>query len=294
MKQAGSLVAPDRLRFDFTHFEGMTPEQLSEVEQIVNDRIMEDHPVTYYETSLDEARSAGVTALFGEKYGEEVRVIECGEFSKELCGGTHVSNTSEIGFLKIVSESSIGSNTRRIEAVTSYDAIRYVNERLFVLDQAATSMRVAPMQVAERAAANVAKIVDLERKAKQAAKAGSSGSALSDMVVSRSKLDAAYPVEYVILDGANMNQLKSFWDLEKASAKGALALVCASTTDSAASLLAAGNDAAVEAGFDAKRVIQGIAPLVDGKGGGKPRMAQAGGKNAAGVAQIADALPTLL
>jgi alanyl-tRNA synthetase len=123
VKQAGSLVAPDRLRFDFTHFEAMTRDQIKEVERIANEKIMENHPVTYRETSLKAAREAGVIALFGEKYGDIVRVLTVDGVSSELCGGTHVGRTSEIGLVKITRESSVGANQRRIEAVTSYDAL---------------------------------------------------------------------------------------------------------------------------------------------------------------------------
>ncbi len=294
VKQAGSLVAPDRFRFDFTHFESMSSEQISEVESIVNRRIMENHKVSYYETSLDEARALGVTALFGEKYGERVRVLECGDFSKELCGGTHVANTTEIGFMKIVSESSIGSNTRRIEAVSSYDALDFVNARLAVLDQAAASMKVAALQVAERSAANVSKISELERAVKQARKAATSAGGVETGITSRTKLQAAYEFEYVLFDGADMNALKDFWDSIKDGATQARALVCVSNNGDAVSLLAAGNDAAVEAGFDAKTMIAGIAPLVDGRGGGKPKMAQAGGKNPAGIKDIEAAIAELI
>ncbi len=124
--QSGSLVTPDRLRFDFTHFEAPGAEQLEKIERLVNAKIMENHPVRNYETSLASAREMGVTALFGEKYGDIVRVLEVGNFSKELCGGTHVGRSSEIGFLKIVSEGSVGANLRRIEAVTSNGALDFV------------------------------------------------------------------------------------------------------------------------------------------------------------------------
>ncbi|MGI6216432.1 MAG: alanine--tRNA ligase [Coriobacteriales bacterium] len=289
VKQAGSLVAPNRLRFDFTHFEAMTPEQVEEVERIVNQLIMENHPVGYYETTLDDARQKGVTALFGEKYGDIVRVVECGEFSKELCGGTHVRATSEIGLLKIVSESSVGSNTRRIEAVTSFDAYDYVNSRLAVLDEAASVLKVQPAKVAERVAADAAKIREIEKAAKKREKAAS-GDAIERALVSKTAVEAPYPLEFAKFDGANMNQLKSYWDGLKTKAGGAYALVCASKSGDGAMLIAAGNDAAVEAGFDAGKVIKEIAPLVNGRGGGKPKMAQAGGKDASGIDKIEDTL----
>ncbi len=290
VKQAGSMVAPDRLRFDFTHFESMTPEQVAEVEAIVNDRIMEDHEVSYHETSLDQARKDGVTALFGEKYGEVVRVVECGEFSKELCGGTHVSWTSEIGLLKIVSETSIGSNTRRIEAVTSFDALKYLNDRVAVLDAAAATLKVAPLAVAERVASDSAKMREFEKAAKKQKKA-SAASDLEGAVSGRTAIEAPYKLEFVTLDGVDMNGLKGFWDIAKGKAQEAYAVVCAAVAEGGqVSLLAAGNDAAVDAGFDAGKIIKATAPLVDGRGGGKAKMAQAGGKDASGIAKIADAV----
>ncbi len=288
-KQAGSLVAPNRLRFDFTHFEGMTKEQISEVEKIVNDKIMENHKVTYHVSTLDEARASGAMALFGEKYGEVVRVVEAGDFSKELCGGTHVSMTSEIGLFKIVSESSVGSNTRRIEALTSFDAFEYLNEQSKMLEQLGADLKVAPNKVAERVAADEAKIKGFEKAAKKAQK--KSGDAkLESSLKSETKIEAKCPVTYVEFEGIGMNDLKTYWDGVKAKAEGPVAVVCSSVADGKVSLLAAANDEAVEAGFDANAVIKEISPLVGGRGGGKPKMAQAGGKDAAGVAKIADIL----
>ena len=151
--QAGSSVSPDRLRFDFTNFEAMTREQIGKVERLVNAKVFENHPVRAYETSLTTAREIGVTALFGEKYSDFVRVLEVGNFSKELCGGTHISATTEIGLLKIVSESSIGANLRRIEAVTSFDAYELVRTEEAELVEAADAMKVPPRDVSEKAAA---------------------------------------------------------------------------------------------------------------------------------------------
>jgi alanyl-tRNA synthetase len=149
VKQSGSFVSPDYLRFDFTHFEAMTPEQLAKVERMVNAKIMEDHPVRAYETSLASAREAGVTALFGEKYGDIVRVLEVGNFSKELCGGTHVARTTEIGLLKIISEGSVGASLRRIEAATSFDALEAVRNEEVVLARVAESLKCRPAEAAE-------------------------------------------------------------------------------------------------------------------------------------------------
>ena len=172
VKQAGSYVGPDRLRFDFTHFEGMTAEQISEVERVANNVIMQALPMNIYETSLDEARESGVTGLFGEKYGDVVRVVEAGEFSRELCGGCHVANTAEIGFVKIVSESSVGANVRRIEAVTSFDALDYMNKVESELKEAAAQLKVSMFDVSERTAANLEAIKIFEGRAEAGQESG--------------------------------------------------------------------------------------------------------------------------
>ena len=291
VKQAGSLVAPDRLRFDFTHFEGMTREQIAEVERLCNEKIMEDGTVSYHEASLDEARAAGVIAVFGEKYGEVVRVLETGDYSKELCGGTHVHRTAEIGFMKIISESSVGSNTRRIEAVTSYDALAYVNGQLGILAEAAAAVKATPATLVQRVSADVAKVKELEKALKEAKKSGA-GSDADKMVESRADIAGApCKAELLTFGKATMNDLKAYWDAVKAKTPVAYAIVCAAKTpDGGVALLAAGNDKAAEAGFDAGKVIKAIAPLVDGRGGGKPKMAQAGGKNVDGIARIGEAL----
>ena len=167
VKQAGSYVADSRLRFDFTHFEAMTAEQIAEVERLANEKIMENHPVRAYETSLASAREAGVMALFGEKYGEFVRVLDIEGFSQELCGGTHVSATSEIGFVKITSETSVGANLRRVEAVTSFDALAYMNRVEAELKETAEELRVPLFDVSERTGANVKQLKDLQTKMKR-------------------------------------------------------------------------------------------------------------------------------
>ena len=168
INQAGSYVGPDRLRFDFTHFEAMTPEELVQVEKLANEQIMLALPTNIYETSLSSARKAGVTALFGEKYGETVRVVEAGEFSKELCGGCHVSNTSEIGLVKIVSESSVGANTRRIEALTSFDALDYLNGFEVPMKELSSKLRTPVQDVVARVESTLAQVKELTSELKKA------------------------------------------------------------------------------------------------------------------------------
>ena len=282
VKQAGSYVGPDRLRFDFTHFEAMTPEQIREVERIANDKIMEAVPTAIYETTLDEARANGVTALFGEKYGEHVRVVAAGDFSQELCGGCHVNNTAEIGFVKITSETSVGANLRRIEAVTSYGALEYVNRMEDELRQTAVALKVPIFDVSERTAANLKTFKELQQAAKRGKEAVSDDgiNALLELV---QVSPAGYPVIIARVPAERAGGLRHLWDVVKSRMKEPGALVVAGAADGKALLMAAGTDEAVAKGFNAAELIKAMGPAVGGGGGGKPAMAQAGGKNAEGV-----------
>ena len=281
VNQAGSLVEPSRLRFDFTHFQAVTPAELAEVERIANEKIMAALPVTTRVMSLDEARASGATALFGEKYGAEVRVVDVEGFSRELCGGTHVRNSAECGLLKIVSEGSVAANVRRIEAVTSFDALEFLNEQQASLKQAAELLKVAPGEVVKRVEDNLATIKqyeDAEKKAKAASVAAMVDVALAGVV------DAGYPVCVARFDGLDAEGLRSEWDLVRGKLSAPGACVFASVNESGSPiLLAAGSDEAVAAGFNAGKVIKAISHAIKGGGGGRPQMAQAGGKDAAGI-----------
>ena len=282
MNQAGSYVGPDRLRFDFTHFSPVTREEIEQIELIANQAIMSAMPMNIYETSLDEARASGVTALFGEKYGEKVRVVEAGEFSRELCGGCHVANTAEIGFLKVVSESSVAANTRRIEAVTSFGAFEYINKIETELRAAADDLHVAMFEVADRAAANARAL----KEAQQKAKAGQQAAAAEglDAVLKNAFASAAgYPVVVAHIAGAETSALRNAWDILRARREAPGAAVLAGDKDGTPIIMAAGTDEAVAAGFNAGAIIKAVAPAVKGGGGGKPTMAQAGGKDVAGI-----------
>ncbi|MDO4851772.1 MAG: alanine--tRNA ligase [Actinomycetota bacterium] len=281
VKQAGSYVAPDRLRFDFTHFEGLSADQIAAVEQLANERIMADENVRAYETSLSVAREAGVTALFGEKYGEFVRVVECGSYSKELCGGTHVGRTSEIGFLKVLSESSVGANARRIEAVTSFDALSYVNGLIGDLSAIAQVLHVPVKDAVQRVESNAKHIKELEaalKQAEQEAQAGDVEGYLADTI------DVGYPLVIADIGTADAGGMRTMWDALAVRMPSPGAAVLAARSDSGAPLLlAAGSKPAVAAGFDAGAVIKQISKAIRGGGGGKPAMAQAGGKDASGI-----------
>lgn len=280
VNQAGSYVGPDRLRFDFAHFAPMTADEIKQVEDLANAVIMSATDMNIYETSLDEARASGVTALFGEKYGDTVRVVEAGGFSRELCGGCHVRNTAEIGLLKVVAETSVAANTRRIEAVTSYAALDYLNARAAELDAAASALKSAPLDVAARVAANLATIKEFEaeaRRAKQAA-AESDASAYLDAMV-----DVGYPLIVIRVDGLDGGAMRNVWDVVRARMPKPGALVLGAVTDGKPIVMAASSDEAVAAGFNAKDVIKQASSHIKGGGGGKPTMAQAGGKDASGM-----------
>ena len=282
VKQAGSYVGPDRLRFDFTHFEAVAPEQIAEIERVANEQIMAAVPTNIYETTLDEARAKGVTALFGEKYGEVVRVVEVGDFSCELCGGCHAGNSAEIGFVKITSESSVGANLRRIEAVTSFGALEYVNRVEAELRQAAAELKTPMFDVAERAAANVKALKEVQQKAKRAKNIVSDDgiTALTDQVA-QSK--GGYPVIIARTQVREGGQMRNLWDVVRARMSAPGAMVVAGEKDGKPVLMAAGTDEAVAAGFDAGALIKAMGPAIKGGGGGKPTMAQAGGKDASGI-----------
>ncbi len=282
VKQAGSYVGPDRLRFDFTHFEATTPEQLAEVERVANEEIMSAVSTNIYETSLDAARESGVTALFGEKYGDVVRVVECGEFSRELCGGCHVANTAEIGLVKITSETGVGANLRRIEAVTSFGALEYVNKIEAELKETAAELRVPLFDVSERTAANMKTLKEFQ-KTRKAAKTAISDDGVNMLLSAAKQAQGGYPVIISRVKIAQPGAMRNMWDVVRARMETPGAVVLIADNEGKATLLAAGTDEAVAAGFNAGAVIKEIAPCVKGGGGGKPAMAQAGGKDVSGI-----------
>lgn len=288
VRQKGSYVGPERLRFDFTHFEAMTPDQIREVERVANMHIMDATPTKIYETSLDDARASGVTALFGEKYGDTVRVVEAGDFSRELCGGCHVGNTSEIGMLKIVGESSVGANIRRIEAVTSYGAYEYVNKIESELRETATVLKVPLFDVSERTESNLKTMKEIQSAAKRGkdAIADDEINSLLDLI---QVAPAGYPVIIAKVPAVKSGGQRHLWDIIKSRMPQPGAVVFAAEDDGKATLLAAGTDQAVEKGFSASEIIKVISPAIGGGGGGKPTMAQAGGKNVDGIEDALEA-----
>ena len=287
VNQAGSLVAPMHLRFDFTHFEALTTEQLSRIEELVNSWIFAALPVDTQVMGIEEAKASGAVALFGEKYGDVVRVVSAGMgdqlVSRELCGGTHARNTAELGLFKITSESSTGSNVRRIEAVTSVGAIAYLEGRAALVDQAASSLKCRTEEVPARVSALQAELRDTASKLK-AALTGGSSDAISAAINDAVEIDG-YKLVTAELPGLEAADLRNAWDTVREKIAGPVACVLATVTEKGTpALLAAATDEAVSAGFHAGNVIKAIVPCVDGRGGGRPNMAQAGGKDSEGVA----------
>ena len=298
VNQAGSLVAPDRMRFDFTHFEALTKDELDRIEGMVNAEIFAAKPVVTQIMSIEDAKAACAVALFGEKYGDVVRVVSAGAedtpFSRELCGGTHARNTADLGLFKIISESSVGSNSRRIEAVTSMGAIEYVDERLAQLDEVAAALKVRPSAVADRVEQLQQDLRTANHKL-EAALTGAGSNQVAEALKSAVQLNG-YSCVIAKLEGLSGKELRSAWDgIRDASDGQPVACVIASATaDGKVSLLAGATDSAVAAGFSAGDIVKEIAELVGGRGGGKPAMAQAGGSNAAGIDAALEAARTKL
>lgn len=278
VKQSGSLVAPDRLRFDFSHYSALSDTEIEKTERLVNGKIFESQPVRCYNTSFDFAKDSGAIALFGEKYSDFVRVMEVGNFSKELCGGTHVTNTSEIGMVKIVSEESVGANLRRIEAVSGDAALDYTYKEEEDLKQIASLLKVskdkAPLKIKQL-------IGELKEKRQEITRIK------SELFISRVDefLSCAKKVEGVSVLVAqvkadNQEDLRNYSDVIKARLKSAIVVLGAGEKNKAM-LVASATPDIVKKGFNCGRLIKEIAPIVDGGGGGKANLAQAGGKDAA-------------
>lgn len=280
--QAGSLVAPGHLRFDFSHFGQVTSEELSQMEQIVNQKIWEALPVVTIETDIDTAKGMGAMALFGEKYGHDVRVVNVADWSIELCGGTHVANTEDIGIFKIVSESGIGAGVRRIEAVTSQEAYTLLHEEEAQLKAIAGIVKSAQLKEV------VAKTEQLQAQLRELQK---ENEALASKLANQQAGDVFKDVKEVNglrlitakVTVKDMNQLRQLADQWKQKDHSDI-LVLATANDGKVNLLAAMNKAANEKGLKAGDLIKEIAPKVGGGGGGRPDMAQAGGKNPEGIA----------
>ena len=291
VEQAGSYQDGERTRFDFSHFAAMTPEELEKVEKIVNDKIAEAIPVRTDVMTVDEAKKTGAMALFGEKYGETVRVVSMGDFSKEFCGGTHVKNTSEIAAFKIISENGVAAGVRRIEALTGDNVFAYYRNLEKELLEAAKAAKATPATLTEKIEHMQAEIKALTSE-NESLKSKAAKEALGDV------MDQIVEVKGVRLlasavDGVDMNGLRDLGDQLKEQL-GEGVIVLASSCEGKVNLIVMATDAAMKQGAHAGNLIKSIAGKVGGGGGGRPNMAQAGGKNPAGILEaIAEAKTAL-
>lgn len=280
VEQAGSYQDGERTRFDFSHFAAMTPEELQKVEQLVNQKIAEKMDVKTDVMTVEEAKKTGAMALFGEKYGETVRVVSMSDFSKEFCGGTHVKNTGDIMAFKIVSEGGVAAGVRRIEALTGANVFAYYQNIEQRLEEAAKAAKATPATLVEKIGHMMAEIKSLSSE-NESLKSKAAKEALGDVMdqvteVGGVKLLAAS------VDGVDMNGLRDLGDQLKAKL-GEGVVVLASACDGKVNLIAMATDGAMAKGAHAGNLIKSIAGKVGGGGGGRPNMAQAGGKNPAGI-----------
>ncbi len=280
VEQKGSNQDAERTRFDFSHFSAMTAEELTQVENIVNAKISEAIPVVTDVMTVDEAKKAGAMALFGEKYGETVRVVSMGDFSKELCGGTHVTNTSDIKAFKIVSESGVAAGVRRIEAITGDGVFAYYDVIEKRLEEAAKLLKTNPAGVVEKIAHLQAEIKTLHAEI-ESMKSKAAKDSLGDVMDQVQEIGGVKLLATKV-EGVDMNGLRDLGDQLK-NKLGEGVILLASVADAKVNLVAMATDGAQKAGAHAGNLIRSVASLVGGGGGGRPNMAQAGGKNPAGV-----------
>ena len=287
VEQSGSYQDAGRTRFDFSHFKAMTPEEIKAVERLVNDKIAESLPVDTKVMSIEDAKKSGAMALFGEKYGDEVRVVGMGEFSKEFCGGTHVKNTGMIGQFKIISESGVAAGIRRIEAITGHNVIKYYENLEQTIAEAAKIIKASPDKLVEKAKHLMEEMKALQSE-NESLKNKAAKEALGDVMDKVIEIGGVkvLSVEIPETDG---NELRTLGD-ELKNKLGEGLIFLASAKDGKVNLVAMATDGAVKAGVHAGNLIKTVAPIVGGGGGGRPNMAQAGGKLPDKIGQAVDAV----
>ena len=295
-RQAGSLVAPDRLRFDFTQLSAMTTEQLEQVQALVNARIRDDIPVNTRMTSYREALDSGAVALFGEKYGDVVRQVTMGEFTSELCGGTHLHSTGQIGTFWILSESSIGAGLRRIEAVTGHGAEEYLRRQTVSLAEAAEVVEAKPGELAQKVRGLIEQLREQQREIESLRRELAQREV--EKLLAKAQ-DVAEPGSASIrtlavrVEAVDMNGLREMADMFR-NCLGSAAVVLGAVINEKPALVATATPDLVEQGIDAAKLIQAVAKVVGGGGGGRPTMAQAGGKDASKLDEALALVPKLV
>lgn len=290
VEQAGSLVTQDRLRFDFTHFEGISHENIKSIEKLVNEQIMEALDVETVETSIAEARKMGATALFGEKYGETVRVVKAGDFSMELCGGTHIRNTALIGMFKIISEGGVAAGVRRIEAVTARGAFEYVEGLEETIKEAAAALKTSVKEIVRRADTVMTELKEKDKEIEQLSSKMASG-AVNDIIDSAVEIKGV-KVATAVVD-VDADGLRNLGDNLKEKL-GKAVVVLASTKDDKVTFIAMASKDAVSSGAHSGNIIREVAKITGGGGGGRPDMAQAGGKDKSKVKDALNAVNGIL
>jgi alanyl-tRNA synthetase len=289
--QAGSLVAPDRLRFDFTHHGPLTADQVRDVEDLVNRGVLSATPVVTRQTAYQNAIASGAMALFGEKYGDVVRVVEISEISAELCGGTHVRNTAEIGLFKVVSESGIAAGVRRLEAITGSKAYEFVREQEQTLRQIAELVKATPATAVKRVQTLADERRALEKRVTELMR-GSNGSGPVQALLQQASEVKGLRVVAQRSDAHDVKALQELAELVREQAADAVVVLAASFDEGKNTVVVAVGDAARERGVQANAIIKVLAERVGGRGGGKAQLAQAGIPDAAAIspmlAQVVD------
>jgi alanyl-tRNA synthetase len=284
VNQAGSIVLPNRLRFDFTHYEAVSYEELMEIESIVNEKILDSLEVKTIETSLKESQKMGVVGLFEDKYKEQVRVVQMGEYSKELCGGIHVDNTSNIALFKIISESSIASGVRRIEAITGRAVFEYLNKLEKNIDTVSNIFKTNKKDIIDRAYSITEELKEKEKEIESLK--SKMASSIADKILNTKKdIDGVNLITYKA-ENMDMNSLRNLGD-EIRNGLGSGVIVLASVHDSKISFVSMVTKDLVTKGIHAGNIIREVAKITGGGGGGRPDMAQAGGKD---INKVDDAL----
>ncbi len=290
--QAGSEVTAKRLRFDFSHFEAMTADEIKKVEGLVNDAIMEAMPITVQELAIEDAKKLGATAQFGEKYGDTVRVVSMGDYSIEFCGGTHLSNTAQAGLFKIISENGVAAGVRRIEAVTGLGVLEQLYEAKDVVAKVAEVVKSSVHEVEAKTQAVVEENKTLKKEL-ESIKSKMANSGLDELVNGAEEVKGIKVIAHRLGDGLDMNALRNAGDNLKQKLQCAV-IVLASAADGKVNIVAMATPDAVKAGAHAGNIIREVAKTCGGGGGGKPDSAQAGGKDASKIAEALGAVKDLI
>ena len=291
VEQAGSYTDADHIRFDFTHFAALTPEELEQVETIVNDAVLTGYPVVTEEMPIDEAKKKGAMALFGEKYGETVRVVQAGDFSIELCGGTHLDNTAKAGVFKIVSEASVAAGVRRIEAITGKGVLNFLSERQRMIGEAARALKTSPNELIQKVEMMLSEMHTMGKNIDKLSARIANMQLVDLFNVSRDV--KGVNVIAVKLDDVNMDMMRQMGDTIKEKAPKMVAVLSTVAGEKINFLCVCGPEA-VKMGAHAGKIVKATAAICGGGGGGRPDNATAGGKNPAKLEEALEAVNNIV